>query len=52
GHKLLSEAIERAKIRNCGMIQLTSNKARSKAISFYKKLGFDKRKSLLMRYSG
>ena len=40
GSKLINKGIEIAKINNCGLIQLTSNKKRQKAINFYKKLGF------------
>lgn len=40
GRKLLEHAIERARLRGCRMVQLTSNKARADAIRFYEKLGF------------
>lgn len=40
GRKLLEHAIERARLRGCRMVQLTSNKARADAIGFYEKLGF------------
>ena len=40
GTALLQYAIERAKQRNCSLVQLTSNKQRDKALSFYKKFGF------------
>ena len=40
GSKLISKGIEIAKTNKCGLIQLTSNKNRQKAINFYKKLGF------------
>ena len=40
GSKLINKGIEIAKINKCGLIQLTSNKKRQKAINFYKKLGF------------
>lgn len=40
GSKLINKGIEIAKINKCGLIQLTSNKKRKKAINFYKKLGF------------
>ena len=39
GSKLINKGIEIAKINNCGLIQLTSNKKRQKATNFYKKLG-------------
>ena len=37
---MINKGIEIAKINKCGLIQLTSNKKRKKAINFYKKLGF------------
>ena len=40
GSKLINKGIEIAKINKCGLIQLTSNKKRQKAINFYKKIGF------------
>ena len=40
GAKLVLEAIERAKQKNCRLVQLTSDKARPEAIQFYRKLGF------------
>ena len=40
GSVLIKRGIEIAKLNKCGMIQLTSNKERIKAINFYKKLGF------------
>ena len=40
GRKLLECAIERAKLRNCHMVQLTSDKSRRDAIGFYESLGF------------
>ncbi|HID69879.1 MAG TPA: GNAT family N-acetyltransferase [Desulfobacterales bacterium] len=33
-------AIERAKERNCNIVQLTSDKQRPDALHFYEKLGF------------
>ena len=41
GKTLFKWAIERAKSRNVHLLQLTSNKKRSKAIKFYKDLGFE-----------
>ncbi|MBI2519724.1 MAG: GNAT family N-acetyltransferase [Bdellovibrio sp.] len=41
GKKLLTFAVERARERGCGIIQLTSNKVRTNAIRFYKTLGFE-----------
>ena len=40
GAMLVLEAIERAKQKNCRLVQLTSDKARPEAIQFYEKLGF------------
>jgi ribosomal protein S18 acetylase RimI-like enzyme len=40
GTQLMSYAIHLAKERNCLMIQLTTNKTRSDAQRFYKRLGF------------
>lgn len=41
GKLLINWAIERASSKNCHVIQLTSDKKRPDAISFYNKLGFD-----------
>ncbi len=40
GQQLVTEAIQRARARGCGMVQLTSDKTRPDAIRFYRKLGF------------
>jgi len=40
GTKLFEWAIQRAKEKNCNIVQLTSNKERSEAIRFYESLGF------------
>lgn len=40
GRVLLTSAIERARARGCGLVQLTSNKRRVKAHRFYDTLGF------------
>lgn len=40
GSELMKKGIEIAKLNKCGLIQLTSNKERLKAINFYEKLGF------------
>ena len=40
GRELFEWAIERARQRNCHMVQLTSDKARPDAIRFYENLGF------------
>ena len=36
----INKSIEIAKRKKCGLIQLTSNKKRQRAINFYKKHGF------------
>lgn len=40
GQQLVDEAINRARRRSCGIVQLTSDKARPDAIRFYEKSGF------------
>ena len=40
GSALIEWAVERAVERGCGLVQLTSDKARPDAIRFYEKLGF------------
>jgi GNAT superfamily N-acetyltransferase len=40
GRRLLQWAIERAKARDCLILQLTSDKSRQDAIRFYQGLGF------------
>lgn len=40
GEKLFKEAIARAKIEQCGLVQLTTDKKRDDAFRFYEKLGF------------
>lgn len=40
GRQLFGWAIDRAKQRNCHLLQLTSDKARPDAIRFYESLGF------------
>lgn len=40
GAALVQSAINRAQERNCRYVQLTTNKLRTEAFSFYKKLGF------------
>lgn len=40
GTHLLNEAIERAKTRGCGLVQLTSDARRRDAQRFYRQLGF------------
>lgn len=41
GEKLFEKAISMAKIENCGMVQLTTDKQRRDAHRFYEKLGFE-----------
>lgn len=40
GSRFIEWAIEQAKQRGCGIVQLTSDKTRPDAIRFYEKLGF------------
>ena len=40
GRRLITWAIERARQRDCHLVQLASNKRRSDAIRFYESLGF------------
>lgn len=40
GQQLFEWAIERAKARNCHLVQLSTNKARPDALRFYEGLGF------------
>jgi N-acetylglutamate synthase-like GNAT family acetyltransferase len=40
GEKMIRYAIERAKEKNCRIVQLTSDKRREDALRFYEKLGF------------
>ena len=41
GAKFFHWAVDRAKERNCRLVQLTSNKARVDALRFYESLGFE-----------
>jgi len=41
GQALLRQAIEIARERGCGIVQLTTNKARADAKRFYEQLGFE-----------
>jgi GNAT superfamily N-acetyltransferase len=40
GREMIAWAIDQAKQRGCGLVQLTSDKRRSDAIRFYESLGF------------
>jgi len=40
GKALITQAIERARARNCYLVQLTSDKTRTGALRFYESLGF------------
>ena len=40
GKALITNAIERARERNCHLVQLTSDKTRTEALRFYESLGF------------
>ncbi len=40
GRQMLEWAIEQARMRGCHLVQLTTDKHRSKALSFYEALGF------------
>lgn len=40
GHKMMKDAIDRAKRQGCGLVQLTSDKTRSDAQRFYSEFGF------------
>ena len=40
GTEMISWAVEECRARNCGLVQLTSDKTRTKAVEFYQSLGF------------
>ncbi|WP_137990114.1 GNAT family N-acetyltransferase [Streptomyces vilmorinianum] len=40
GRELMARAVERARARGCGLVQLTSDKRRTEAHRFYASLGF------------
>ena len=40
GQRLLGWAVNRAKVKGCRMVQLTTDKARPDALRFYERLGF------------
>ncbi len=41
GQALMEEAVRRARARNCGLMQLTTDKRRADAHRFYLRLGFE-----------
>lgn len=41
GQSMIRWAVDRAQKNGCGIVQLTSNKARDRAIAFYEALGFE-----------
>ena len=41
GQEMIGWAVLRAQEKGCGIVQLTSNKARDRAIAFYESLGFE-----------
>lgn len=40
GRELMKQAVDRARLRGCGLVQLTSGKRRADAHRFYESLGF------------
>ena len=40
GTEMIGWAVEECRARNCGLVQLTSDKTRAKAVAFYQSLGF------------
>ncbi|MFF1898503.1 GNAT family N-acetyltransferase [Streptomyces sp. NPDC058206] len=42
GRELMKQAVDRARLRGCALVQLTSNKRRVDAHRFYESLGFDR----------
>ncbi|MGW9130954.1 N-acetyltransferase family protein [Streptomyces sp. NPDC055681] len=42
GRELMKQAVDRARLRGCALVQLTSNKRRADAHRFYEALGFDR----------
>ncbi|MCX5313831.1 GNAT family N-acetyltransferase [Streptomyces sp. NBC_00154] len=42
GRELMKQAVDRARLRGCALVQLTSNKRRADAHRFYETLGFDR----------
>ncbi|MFF0046264.1 GNAT family N-acetyltransferase [Streptomyces sp. NPDC005498] len=42
GRELMKQAVDRARLRGCALVQLTSSKRRAEAHRFYESLGFDR----------
>ncbi|MFB6708815.1 GNAT family N-acetyltransferase [Streptomyces sp. NPDC056333] len=42
GRELMRQAVDRARLRGCALVQLTSGKRRADAHRFYESLGFDR----------
>ncbi|MGW6900145.1 GNAT family N-acetyltransferase [Streptomyces sp. NBC_01727] len=42
GRELMKQAVDRARLRGCALVQLTSSKRRADAHRFYESLGFDR----------
>ncbi|MFI5629911.1 GNAT family N-acetyltransferase [Streptomyces sp. NPDC051664] len=42
GRELMKQAVARARLRGCALVQLTSSKRRADAHRFYESLGFDR----------
>ncbi|MFJ7943577.1 GNAT family N-acetyltransferase [Streptomyces sp. NPDC096354] len=42
GRELMKQAVDRARLRGCALVQLTSSKQRAEAHRFYESLGFDR----------
>ncbi|WP_406505638.1 GNAT family N-acetyltransferase [Streptomyces sp. NBC_01602] len=42
GRELMKQAVDRARLRGCALVQLTSNKRRADPHRFYESLGFDR----------
>ncbi|MEU8831400.1 GNAT family N-acetyltransferase [Streptomyces sp900116325] len=42
GRELMRQAVDRARLRGCALVQLTSSKRRADAHRFYESLGFDR----------
>ena len=40
GTEMIGWAVEECRALNCGLVQLTSDKTRTKAVAFYQSMGF------------